>query len=293
MRFCAQRSELSALLQDIDGLKASPEDGLWVWRPAYSSGGVQAELLDNRAAVGEEHDGQLLPYTPACSVSQLFVASGGRSCTVGFSTQWQSCHNPQRPFCFGGAVNCSDLDASACDLAQRCADCLARALSLRGLNNIDYLWDGRDLYFLELNPRPSSTMQLYEDVFEQGLFAVHWQACCAESASFVDGLRPAKPRLVRAYMPVYMRSSCRIPAGFDRWPDDTADRPDTRCGALRVEAGWPLCTVTADGASSAEVLTLLQQRMRQVFETLECTGALNQSQAHVGFEQPQANESQG
>ena len=212
----------------------------------------------------DDHQGsQSTPYLAASVVSQLFVAAHGQTKTLGFSAQWQSQHNPRRPFCFGGAINCSDLDVAASCRAERCADYFARTLSLRGLNNIDYLWNGQHLYFLELNPRPSSSMQLYEDVLQHDLFAVHWQAC-RSSIPCVHQLQTKQPTEVRAYAPIYMQTDCSLPAGFDAWPEGTTDRPDTHSARLALTAGQPLCTVTASGDSSNETLTLLQQRTRQV-----------------------------
>lgn len=269
MRACAQRSSLSAYLQGVDGLKTLPKRDLWVRKPAYSHGGVQAELSDlTDLNKNGTKSSEWTPYMAGTVVSQLFIAAQGQAKTIGFSTQWQSHHNPDRPFCFGGAVNGSDLHQDARHAAQQCADRLSQALSLRGLNNLDYLWDGDHLYLLELNPRLGSSIQLHEGVLADGLFAAHWQACQSLRA-FMDEWHAVEPHVIRAYAPIYAQTPWLIPAGFDEWPEGTADKPDLDSAALRLSAGQPLCTVTAQGDSMAEALRLLQWRMRQLIKAVD------------------------
>ena len=259
LRVCAQRRFTEPELRKAKG------ERLWVYQAANSGGGMRTVFAKEHKSLSVNDRLKRTPYLAATAVSQLFIAAHGQVKTVGFSTQWQSQHDPSHPFCFGGAINCSDVDAEARCFAEQRARHFAQTLSLRGLNNIDYLWDGHHLYFLELNPRLSSSMQLYEDVTEEGLFAAHWRAC---QSSSLDKLELADPSAIRAYAPVYAQADCTLAKGFNQWPEGAADRPDTSSTALELKAGQPLCTLTASGSSAAETLGLLQQRIRQLLKAI-------------------------
>src|SRR5690606_30254875 len=65
-------------------------------------------------------------------------------------------------------------------VAQRLADAvleIARACGLVGLNSLDFLFDAPDFHVLEVNPRPTAAMTLYEDSYARGLMHAHVQAC--------------------------------------------------------------------------------------------------------------------
>ncbi len=192
-------------------------------------------------------------YLPGVATSHLFLANRTGIASVGWNTQWQSRHDEARPFCYGGAVNRSALSEALRENTEDYAARLARELSLTGVNGVDYMLCGDELYLLELNPRPSATMQLYEDDVGT-LFAAHLEAC-RSPRSPLPGL-PASPP--RAHAVLYAPFPLAIPSDFD-WPDGACDLP---AGALRLERGEPVCTLTAGAASVADALARVQHAVR-------------------------------
>ena len=210
-------------------------------------------------------------YLPGVGVSHLFAASGeeggAATTTIGFSTQWHSRHDRQRPFTYGGAINRAPLDAPARAQAEAWAKRLAKALGLRGLNNADYLYCAGRLYFLELNPRPSATMALYDADYPQGLLAAHVQACRGR----LPGPHPAAA--IRAQAVVYAQRTLALADDFE-WPEAACDVP---AGGGVFDAGTPLCSLTAEGGAPGAVLSELQQTLRYF------TDYLNNSEQSIGI----------
>ena len=209
---------------------------------AGASGGMHVRFGDSDRHAYQQS------YLPGTSVSHLFLASEGNITTIGWSTQWQSRHNVHYPFCYGGAVSRSTLDEALCSRTEDYATLLAQDFSLVGINSVDYVMCGNDLYLIELNPRVSATMQLHDDQ-EGTLFAAHLNACMAMPLSL------PKPQLPRAHAVLYAPYQIAIPDGFD-WLEGTHDIPIPR---VKLEAGEPVCTLTASATTSTATLTRLQE----------------------------------
>ena len=94
----------------------------------------------------------------------------------------------------------------------RCAKTVAAQFGVRGAFGVDAIWDGRELWVLEVNPRPTASLEL----FAPGAFVAHVRGArgvslptsgmpdaaqvCKGEARAVRGPRPpgAGPRLVAA-----------------------------------------------------------------------------------------------
>ena len=211
-------------------------------------------------------------YLPGTVRSYLFLAHAGSVRGVGWNTQWQSRHDGNRPFCYGGALNRSVSDAAVKARVEGYARRLARAFSLVGMNNLDYVVVGGEACLLELNPRISATMQLYDT--DGALFAAHLAAC--RSHRF-PSLPPAAPR---AHAVLHASRSIRLTGDFE-WPANACDLPGETCFA----AGDPICTLFASAPTPAETLTDLQRSIRSLNTRLIAagrTGASGAFRAAVG-----------
>ena len=90
---------------------------------------------------------------------------------------------------------------------------------------------------LEINSRPSATVQLYDDVFHDGWLAAHCDAC----RGFV--IAPLPSTGIRGFRTVFAKRETTVPSNFD-WPAHCSDIPDE---GSRIESGQPICTVHASG----------------------------------------------
>ena len=137
--------------------------------------------------------------------------------------------------------------------------------------------DGDVANVLEVNPRPPASMALYRrsrlaSDFH-GLVAAHMRACLqcelppgprpGASENGVQGTefvfataRTCDPRRRRATQRLAARIHCH-------------DRPSA---AVRIEAGEPVCTVSASGINVEQVRALLERRREAVHQSLEAVG---------------------
>jgi predicted ATP-grasp superfamily ATP-dependent carboligase len=182
-------------------------------------------------------------------ISALVLANGIRAVVVGFSMQWSS-PTPSRPFRYGGAVRPAVVGPRLAFAMTHMVQRLTAVLPTRGLNSVDFLVDGQQIWLLEVNPRPGATLDLFEPA-DQSLLALHVAACAGDLPQ-----RPLHYDDVMASTTVYAeRDIARMP-DLD-WPEWTADRPSA---GTSVQAGDPLCTVISRASTpeGARELVLLR-----------------------------------
>jgi uncharacterized protein len=189
------------------------------------------------------------------TLSALFLADRRRAWLIGINEQWAAAARPGRPFLYGGAVGGVALPAgTALDLRNK-LDALVAATGLVGLNGVDFLLQGEEWLVLEVNPRPTATLDLYDEDYPRGLFDWHLRACKGELP-----LRPARARAVRAHAVVYATAPGCVGAEFV-FPSWCHDIPPP---GARFVAGDPVCTVHAAGGDVAGTVALLRRRRASV-----------------------------
>ena len=130
--------------------------------------------------------------------------------------------------------------------------CLAAAFGLRGLFGVDFVWDGERAWTLEVNPRPTASLEAIEAAYGVGVFAAHLRgvrrASCRTPVR-VDGA--AGKAVVFATEDVVVGDS-------ERWLEDGVR--DVPHPGERIAAGRPICTVLASAATPEEVRAQLEER---------------------------------
>jgi uncharacterized protein len=223
----------------------------WLAKRKGGAGGSHiASAIAQNAANGQFYFQRTAPGVP---VSALFVADGRRTMTLGFSTQWAS-PIARRPFRYGGAVRPAALAPALARTLAETVDRLGQAIPLVGLNSADFLVDGDEFRLLEINPRPGATLDIFTPA-EGSLFALHVAACEGR-------LECAPPRFEGACAATIVYAECDIAAVPDvRWPDWTADRPQS---GTAIKAGEPLCSVKAAAATAAAARAGADKRLAEV-----------------------------
>ena len=250
-RFFAMLDELAIPYPQTRFISPASPAG-WLIKPGCSEGGKGVRSCAKICPAGAEDyyqrriDGEAL--------SALFLADGKNARIIGFNTQWTARHDPARPFLFAGAVNRAELSDGQRARVEEYVRKLTRAIGLVGLNSLDFLLDGEACRVLEINPRPSATMALYDPDYPGGLLMQHLSACRGELPA------AAPQRAVRAFRIVYTPCEAVIfkPIAWPRW---CADRP--RAGMV-IGAGEPLCSIQAEGTDRAAAETLLQARETEI-----------------------------
>jgi predicted ATP-grasp superfamily ATP-dependent carboligase len=184
------------------------------------------------------------------NLSVLFLANGNKAQVVGFSEQLIQ-RVGDAPYCYVGAINHAALpDAMKKNIAEK-IDLLVATIGLVGLNGIDFIQRSDEYFVLEINPRPTATMELYDADFAQGLLHAHLQACEGELTA-----TETKEKISRGHKIVFAEQNTKIPASF-KFPEWCADIPQPGSFVAQDE---PLCSVLASSADREQVMQLLQQR---------------------------------
>jgi predicted ATP-grasp superfamily ATP-dependent carboligase len=187
-----------------------------------------------------------------CSV--LFLADGRRAFVVGFNRQWTRAVGEQRPFVYAGAISAPDLPDAVDREVRSCLDRLVAETGLVGLVGLDFLWQGDRWLALEVNPRPTATLDLHDADYPRGLFDAHLEACVGHLPDTAESGRIR--RTVRAQVIMTAGAAMELPEGFE-FPPWCRDIP--RPGH-RFAATDPVCTVMAEGPDPDTTVGLLDSR---------------------------------
>jgi predicted ATP-grasp superfamily ATP-dependent carboligase len=185
------------------------------------------------------------------TLSVLFAADGRNARAIGINEQWTAGIAQCAPYCYGGAVGGVMLAGSVRARVATMLDKLVHATGLVGLNGLDFILDADGVpCVLEINPRPTATLDLYDAEVPGGLLAVHLRACRGELPA------PWQPQHSRAHAIVYATEALRVPSHI-RWPAWCTDIPE--CGSV-VPAGAPVCSVHADAPSGGQARDMAMAR---------------------------------
>jgi uncharacterized protein len=228
----------------------------WLRKPLRGGGGRgvrewRGGALD-RGVVVQEHISGL-----ACSAAA--VADGRSAIVLGVSEQLIG----HRRLGARGYAWCGNLVPPRLEKAQRralagaartiCAH-LALECGLRGLFGVDLVWDGKRAWVVEVNPRPTGSLECVEAAHEVGVFAAHLEGC----AGRLPSIAPAPtPRQAAGKAILFATQDVRV-GDTGGWPArGIRDVPHPR---ERIAAGHPICTLVSQQESADAVLADLEAR---------------------------------
>ncbi len=238
-------------------VRTSQADHGWLRKRCAGAGGWHVQTyVAGSPVLPEEY---LQRALPGQSYSYTFLATTEAIFELGFNLHLNLQPSRRMPFRYGGAVAGVRLPAS---VQRACADYarrIARHFAWRGLGGFDFIYDGRALAVIDLNPRPTATFGL---AYPAGpVFAAHVAACRAQ---------PLPPLVARAaihgQVVCYAADAIQIPKSLD-WPRWAADRSPA---ASVIPRGAPLCSIHAAGRSTRETLALLSARLTRIQKVISC-----------------------
>ena len=197
-------------------------------------------------------------YCPGKNFSALFISDGQKIQIIGFNQQFsvKTCHSD---FAFSAIRNQATLPLSQ---QQQISDWLYKLINLlplRGLGSLDFIFDGDQCWFLEINPRIPASAQLYgPSILEQHLSATNGQL---DQIAMVSQLH-------KVYKVFYAPKNLRISKHII-WPNWISDRP--AAGAF-IGKGEPICSMIVSGKTSRQVSLEVFRRQR-FMEKLLKTGS--------------------
>jgi uncharacterized protein len=229
----------------------------WLVKRPGGSGGAHIRTATRQPAGATSYYQRQEPGAPH---SALFLADGRRAMIVGLNRQWTAAARPSRPFLYGGAVGGVTLPPGLTGEIAGRLDAIVETTGVVGLNGLDFLVAEDRWSVLEVNPRPTATMELYDPDYPDGLFQAHLDA--------VSGTMPFRPHplgAARAHQVIHAKRPWTVPEAFV-FPDWCRDLP---LAGTAIAAGDPVCTVHAEGASAESALDSLQARRFLLEESLE------------------------
>ncbi len=114
------------------------------------------------------------------TLSVLFAADGHEARVIGINEQWTAALHSARLTAMAARSVAWCCPRPCKHGLRHCSVELVRSTGLVGLNGLDFLFDGNEPCVLEINPRPTATIDLYDADFDNGLLAFHLRACRGE-----------------------------------------------------------------------------------------------------------------
>ena len=155
-----------------------------------------------------------------------------------------------------------ELFAGTCSLAAS----VTREFSLRGVCGIDFIARGAIPYAIEVNPRPTASMELVERATGISIWLAHVAGCAATLASS-PGIIAHTPTIAHGKAVLYARRPVVL-GDTERWLADDCVR-DIPPPGERIARGSPICTIFASGRTSALCHAALVRLARIRFAEVE------------------------
>jgi predicted ATP-grasp superfamily ATP-dependent carboligase len=220
---------------------AAPADG-WLRKPRASGGGRGVR----RWAGGQLRAGEILQrQVPGMSCSAVAIGDGRNAAVLGVTEQlhrrryqWTGNVTPPRL----PAAQLAELDGR---LRAVCAEVASR-FALRGAFGVDGIWDGRELWVLEVNPRPTAALEL----FGPAAFAAH--VCGARGVSVLTSDTPVPVRCAKVKLVLFADRDLRAPDP-EWWPTGLVRDIPHRGEPIR--RGAPVCTLLSATADPTQLAT--------------------------------------
>ena len=143
---------------------------------------------------------------------------------------------------------------------------ITREFGLRGLCGVDFIARGEIPYALEVNPRPTASMELVERATGCSIWLAHVAGCTGALAAS-PFLSAVTAQLAHGKAVLYARHSLVL-GDTTHWlaDDDVRDIP---APGERIARGSPICTIFASGRTSALCYAALVRRARNRYAEVE------------------------
>ncbi len=225
-------------------------------RRSAGGGGVRAAAPGARRRPGEHFQQRI----DGRSGSAAFVARRDGAALLGVTEALGPPEMPGAPgFRYAGSLLGPPgalLGEAAMRELERAAALLTRRFGLRGLNGFDFIVDRGVPRLIEVNPRWTASMELYEERSGLNLFDLHL-AALAGGASERDEPRTAGAARFLAKGILYATEQVTAPEPSLLEALGARDRP--RAGE-RFLPGQPICTLLAEGSERRDCLRVLRSR---------------------------------
>lgn len=264
----------------MTSLRPTVELQEWLFKPLRSAGGLAIVHAEN-VPPGRDFTGYWQKYIDGEPVSFTFLSTEQGTLLLGTARQLIGReHGAPGTFQFAGAVAPWEVSPGVITRVKVLAESVARAATLRGLWGLDAILQEERFYPLEINPRPTATVELWERIWQHNWTAAHVQAF--RGGSGPPDVSPSTSSTLWAKQILYVRRPGRMTeqalhrlterfkTALDRtaepWEIELADIPPP--GAT-LEFDWPLLTLLASGEDTETLRQRLATMQREVYGVIE------------------------
>lgn len=256
----------------LEGGSAAGGEKKWLLKALRSSGGLGVSLATAGMMREVPRGCYLQRYVEGEAVSAVFVGAGGGAALLGVSRQWTGRDfGMEREFLYVGNMGPLILDANETERLQVLGTALAKEFRLIGLFNVDLVRNDQGLWPLEVNPRYSASVEVFEGSWEWTSVAMHVEAC---ESNALPNLEMTGAKVFCGKAVVYAERDGFVPASLEaiarEW-NGNGDRPgltDLPRTGDAIEAGQPVVTVIAEAGTMSGVEGELRRRVEIVRRSL-------------------------
>jgi len=231
----------------------------WLWKPLKSGGGHGVRRWQRGQSTAA--DGVWQEYLTGMTGSAVFVADGERAVLLGLTEQlvarrafgatgFSYCGNLLPPRLTSGELDSLRQELSAV------ATHLTRAFALRGLNGLDYIWQRGRAWTIEVNPRPSASLELIELAYGLGVFEAHVRSFGGELPDF-DLEQASRDRSAAGKAILFAPHDVRLGDTRGWRQQNIRDIPQP---GEQIKQHHPICTLLSVAASPQACLRQLQSK---------------------------------
>lgn len=249
-----------------------PKTGDWICKPLRSCGGkrvfswnsdTEGGTSKRTVALDDDSERVFQQRIIGRTVGAVFVADAVNSQLVGVTeqltgTEWLGADGhiysgSIGPLLMGGSMQRQLGDIGAA---------LTSAFRLRGIFGVDAIWDGADIWPIEVNPRYTASVEVLERALDISIVRAHVQGCQYKLPSLKV---PRRPRYVSGKAILYAQHDVLISSRLldlieainsDGASSSIADIPH---GGQRIAKGHPVVTLLADAADCPGVVRRLKR----------------------------------
>ena len=252
-------------------LPGNPSVDRWLRKPMKSAGGRGIRFVTDPVAESTTAEPsywqQFIQGEP---FSALFLVTPGQRRLLMASRQligWPG-SAPPSSWSYCGSIGPWPIAGELSGQLDRMIEAVTFGLDYRGLIGIDFVWDGRRAWAVEINPRDTASAELWELATRRSVLGEHL-ACFEEPPLSPRQTAPSiasAPLLAKAILyadrPVIAPNLNRFLTRRSSWAIPfLADIP---VQGSAIPTGWPICTVFASGTSVLECERKLANRIRRV-----------------------------
>jgi predicted ATP-grasp superfamily ATP-dependent carboligase len=259
----AHPAVLHAWPRDADGRLLKGASG-WLLKDAGGSGGWHIRRAAQTPSTELQPGCYLQRECSGTSMSATFVADGRHAVVLGCNEQLTLAINAA-PWAYAGVIGPVPISEAVARQVHDAVHALVVAFGVRGLCSLDFLLGTSGIEVLELNPRPSASLELYA-LAADGPLRSHLRACGGGALTPLSVHSPAVPRgnaivFARGPLELDARAAERLAA-----EPDVHDVPQP---GSRFARGDPVCSVGAQGPTTAALRAVLAARRETLLATLE------------------------